>query len=163
GDPSLVREAMTVALVVLFIGLVLAGVAAAIGVAAATVSQHELTRWVAYKLRGSAATAGGLQNPGPTMAAANKVTPLARPPPSSAAPACRANDARARAAAGGHGNVGGDRRNGGRLRRPGVLRPASPRADDAANRDRRVPGRHPDRGSGPRAPTLGIQPLPGLP
>ncbi|HEX9218348.1 MAG TPA: hemolysin family protein [Gemmatimonadales bacterium] len=67
---------MTVALVVLFIGLVLAGVAAAIGVAAATVSQHELTRWVAYKLRGSAATAGVLQNPGPTIAAANMLTTL---------------------------------------------------------------------------------------
>ncbi len=67
---------MTVALVVLLIGLLLAGVAAAIGVAAATVSQHELTRWVAYKLRGSTATAGVLQNPGPTIAAANMLTTL---------------------------------------------------------------------------------------
>ncbi len=46
---------MSVALVVLLIGLILAGVSAAVGVAAATVSQHELTRWVAYKLRGSPA------------------------------------------------------------------------------------------------------------
>src|SRR2546430_643093 len=46
------------------------------GVAAATVSQHELTRWVAYKLRGSTATAGVLQNPGPTIAAANMLTTL---------------------------------------------------------------------------------------
>src|SRR2546422_11386864 len=67
---------MSVALAVLLVGLVLAGVAAAIGVAAATVSQHELTRWVAYKLRGSAATAGVLQNPGPTIAAANMLTTL---------------------------------------------------------------------------------------
>jgi putative hemolysin len=67
---------MNVALVVMLIGLLLAGVAAAIGVAAATVSQHELTRWVAYKLRGSAATAGMLQNPGRTIAAANMLTTL---------------------------------------------------------------------------------------
>src|SRR5436190_23104416 len=67
---------MSVALAVLLVGLLLAGVAAAIGVAAATVSQHELTRWVAYKLRGSTATAGVLQNPGPTIAAANMLTTL---------------------------------------------------------------------------------------
>src|SRR2546430_12635702 len=46
------------------------------GVAAARVSQHELTCWVAYKLRGSTATAGVLQNPGPTIAAANMLTTL---------------------------------------------------------------------------------------
>ena len=62
---------MNVALAVLLVGLVLAGVSAAIGVAAARVSQHELTRWVAYKLRGSAATVSVLQNPGRTLAAAN--------------------------------------------------------------------------------------------
>jgi len=67
---------MSVALVVLLIGLILAGVSAAVGVAAATVSQHELTRWVAYKLRGSPATAGVLQNPGRTIAAANMLTTL---------------------------------------------------------------------------------------
>src|SRR5205809_600201 len=67
---------MSVALAVLLVGLLSAGVSAAIGVAAATVSQHELTRWVAYKLRGSAATAGVLQNPGPTIAAANMLTTL---------------------------------------------------------------------------------------
>jgi len=38
---------MSVALAVLLVGLLLAGVSAAIGVAAAAVSQHELTRWVA--------------------------------------------------------------------------------------------------------------------
>jgi CBS domain containing-hemolysin-like protein len=67
---------MTVALAVLLGGLLLAGLAAAIGVAAATVSQHELTRWVAYKLRGSAATVNLLQNPGRTLATANMLTTL---------------------------------------------------------------------------------------
>ncbi len=67
---------MSVALAVLLLGLIVAGVSAAIGVAAATVSQHELTRWVAYKLRGSAATAGLLQNPGRTLATANTLTTL---------------------------------------------------------------------------------------
>ncbi|HYX81478.1 MAG TPA: hemolysin family protein [Gemmatimonadales bacterium] len=67
---------MTVALAVLLVGLLLAGVSAAIGVAAATVSQHELTRWVAYKLRGSAATVNVLQNPGSTLATANMLTTL---------------------------------------------------------------------------------------
>ena len=67
---------MSVALAVLLIGLLLAGISAAVGVAAATVSQHELTRWVAYKLRGSAATAGLLQNPERTLATANTLTTL---------------------------------------------------------------------------------------
>lgn len=67
---------MTVALIVLLVGLGLAGLSAAVGVAAATVSQHELTRWVAYKLRGSAATAGLLENPGRTLATANTLTTL---------------------------------------------------------------------------------------
>jgi CBS domain containing-hemolysin-like protein len=67
---------MSVALVVLLVGLLLAGVSAAIGVAAATVSQLELTRWVAYKLRGSGVTAGLLQNPGRTLATSNTLTTL---------------------------------------------------------------------------------------
>jgi len=65
---------MSVALAVLLVGLLVAGVSAAVGVAAATVSQHELTRWVAYKLRGSAATVSVLQNPGRTLATANLLT-----------------------------------------------------------------------------------------
>ena len=65
---------MSVALAVLLLGLLVAGVSAAVGVAAATVSQHELTRWVAYKLRGSAATVSVLQNPGRTLATANLLT-----------------------------------------------------------------------------------------
>jgi putative hemolysin len=67
---------MSVALIVLLVGLLIAGVSAAIGVAAATVNQHELTRWVAYKLRGSAATAGLLQNPGRTLATSNTLTTI---------------------------------------------------------------------------------------
>ena len=67
---------MSVALAVLLVGLLMAGVSAAIGVAAATVSQHELTRWVAYKLRGSAATVNVLQNPGQTLATSNMLTTL---------------------------------------------------------------------------------------
>jgi hypothetical protein len=67
---------MNVALAVLLVGLLMAGVSAAVGVAAATVSQHELTRWVAYKLRGSAATVSVLQNPGQTLATSNMLTTL---------------------------------------------------------------------------------------
>ncbi len=67
---------MSIALVVLLVGLILAGVSAAVGVAAARVSQHELTRWVAYKLRGSAASASILENPGRTLATANMLTTL---------------------------------------------------------------------------------------
>src|SRR5437667_9149750 len=67
---------MSVALAVLLVGLLVAGVSAAIGVAAAAVSQHELTRWVAYKLRGSAARMNVLQNPGQTLATSNMLTTL---------------------------------------------------------------------------------------
>lgn len=67
---------MIAPLVVLVLGLVVAGLSAAVGVAAAAVSQHELTRWVAYKLRGSAAAAGLLQNPGRVLATANTLTTL---------------------------------------------------------------------------------------
>jgi CBS domain containing-hemolysin-like protein len=63
-------------LVVLLLGLVLAGLAATVGVAAAAVSQVELTRWVAYKLRGSGGAAGLLQNPGRVLATANTITTL---------------------------------------------------------------------------------------
>jgi CBS domain containing-hemolysin-like protein len=67
---------MSVALAVLLVGLLVAGISAAVGVAAAAVSQHELTRWVAYKLRGSAASVNVLQNPGRTLATANMLTTL---------------------------------------------------------------------------------------
>lgn len=67
---------MSVALVVLLVGLAVAGTAATIGVAAATVSQLELTRWVAYKLRGSAGAARLLHSPGSVLATANALTTL---------------------------------------------------------------------------------------
>lgn len=63
-------------LVILAIGLLIAGMSAAVGVAAATVSQLELTRWVSYKLRGSSGAAGVLQNPGRVLAIANTLTTL---------------------------------------------------------------------------------------
>src|SRR2546430_6672732 len=47
---------------------------AAIGVAAAAVSQLELTRWVSYKLRGAGGAAGVLENPGRVLATANALT-----------------------------------------------------------------------------------------
>ncbi len=64
------------ALVVLGLGVALAGVSAAVGVAAAAVCQVELTRWVAYKLRGSGGISGLLQNPGRLLATANTLTTL---------------------------------------------------------------------------------------
>ena len=67
---------MTPALVLLAFGLLLAGTSAAIGVAAAAVSQVELTRWVAYKLRGAGGAVGALENPGRVLATANALTTL---------------------------------------------------------------------------------------
>jgi magnesium and cobalt transporter len=55
-------------------GLVLAIASAAVGVAAAAVSQLELTRWVSYKLRGAGGAAGVLENPGRVLATANALT-----------------------------------------------------------------------------------------
>jgi putative hemolysin len=60
----------------LVLSLVVAGTAAAAGVAAAAVSQLELTRWVAYKLRGAGGAAGVLENPGRVLATANALTTL---------------------------------------------------------------------------------------
>jgi CBS domain containing-hemolysin-like protein len=67
---------MITAIVVLFAGLVLAAVAATIGVSAATVSQLELTRWVQYKLRGAGAAAHLRDNPGRVLATANALTTI---------------------------------------------------------------------------------------
>ena len=61
-------------LVLLVGALALAMTSAAIGVAAAAVSQLELTRWVSYKLRGSGGAAGVLENPGRVLATANALT-----------------------------------------------------------------------------------------
>jgi CBS domain containing-hemolysin-like protein len=63
-------------LLILLLGLGIAGTAAAIGVAAAAVSQIELTRWVSYKLRGAAAAARLLENPGMVLATGNALTTL---------------------------------------------------------------------------------------
>src|SRR6266571_2498373 len=67
---------MTLSLVVLILGLLVAGAAAAVGVAAAAVSQLELTRWVSYKLRGGRAAARVLDNPGRVLATANALTTM---------------------------------------------------------------------------------------
>jgi len=67
---------MTLALLVLVLGLLGASAAAAVGVAAAAVSQLELTRWVTYKLRGDRAAARALENPGRVLATANALTTL---------------------------------------------------------------------------------------
>src|SRR5207247_6720003 len=74
--PSGLRESMIASLMVLLLGLGLAGVAAAIGVAAAAVSQVELTRWVHYKLRGTEAAVRLLEHPGRVLATANALTTL---------------------------------------------------------------------------------------
>ncbi|HYT03920.1 MAG TPA: CNNM domain-containing protein, partial [Gemmatimonadales bacterium] len=65
---------MTLPAVLLLLGLILAAASAAIGVAAAAVSQLELTRWVSYKLRGAGGAAGVLENPGRVLATANALT-----------------------------------------------------------------------------------------
>src|SRR5205809_4991075 len=67
---------MIASLVALLLGLVLAGAAATIAVAAAAVSQVELSRWVAYRLRGMGAAASVLDNPGRVLAVANAVNTL---------------------------------------------------------------------------------------
>ncbi len=58
------------------IGLGLAVFAGAVGVAAATVSQLELSRWVQYRLRGTEAVARLRDNPGRVVASANALTTL---------------------------------------------------------------------------------------
>lgn len=63
-------------LLLMLFGLGLAATAATIGVAAAAVSQAELTRWVAYKLRGSTAATLVLHDPARVLATANALTTL---------------------------------------------------------------------------------------
>src|SRR3989449_1640171 len=67
---------MTLSLVVLVCGLLLASASAAVGVAAAAVSQRELTRWASYKLRGGRAAAQVLDNPRRVLATANALTTI---------------------------------------------------------------------------------------
>jgi magnesium and cobalt transporter len=63
-------------LAALLLGLGLAATAAAVGVAAATVGQLELSRWVTHKLRGADAAVRALGNPGHVLATANAFTTL---------------------------------------------------------------------------------------
>ena len=67
---------MTLPALVLLGGLLLAAMSAAVGVAAAAVSQLELTRWVSYKLRGAGGAAGAVENPGRVLATANALTTI---------------------------------------------------------------------------------------
>jgi len=67
---------VTLPVLVLFAGLLLAAMSAAVGVAAAAVSQLELTRWVSYKLRGASGAAGAVENPGRVLATANALTTI---------------------------------------------------------------------------------------
>jgi CBS domain containing-hemolysin-like protein len=67
---------VTVPILLLLAGLLVAAASAAVGVAAAAVSQLELTRWVAYKLRGAGGAVDVLENPGRVLATANALTTL---------------------------------------------------------------------------------------
>ncbi|HVH08944.1 MAG TPA: CBS domain-containing protein [Gemmatimonadales bacterium] len=67
---------MTLPILLLLLGLVVAALSAALGVAAAAVSQLELTRWVAYKLRGAGGATHALEDPGRVVATANALTTL---------------------------------------------------------------------------------------
>lgn len=78
---------MTLPLLLLVGGLVLAALSAAVGVAAAAVSQVELTRWVSYKLRGTGAAAGVLEHPGRVLATANALTTIGTVAAAAAIPA----------------------------------------------------------------------------
>ena len=78
---------MTLPLVLLALGLVVAAASAAVGVGAAVVSQLELTRWVSYKLRGKPGVAGVLENPGRVLATANALTTLGAIAAAAAVPA----------------------------------------------------------------------------
>lgn len=67
---------MIVALLVLITGLAIAGTAAAVGVATAAMSQVDLTRWVASRLRGVSGASALIENPGRMLATANALTTL---------------------------------------------------------------------------------------
>ena len=67
---------MIVPLTVLVLGLVLGGAAATVGVAAAAVSQLDLTRWVSHRLQGKGGAARLLDNPAQVLTVANALTTL---------------------------------------------------------------------------------------
>src|SRR5207245_4757230 len=71
GDPRPLPETVTRSLALLVLGLLVAGTSAAVGVAAAAVSQLELPRWVSYKLRGASGAAPVLERPGRVVAVAD--------------------------------------------------------------------------------------------
>jgi CBS domain containing-hemolysin-like protein len=75
------------------LGLVLSVVAGSVGVAAATVSQLELSRWVQYRLRGADAAAQLRDNPGRVVATANALTTLGLVLAAGALPAATALEA----------------------------------------------------------------------
>src|SRR6185437_7722270 len=76
GHPRLLRARMTAGLLLLALALLVAATAATIGVAAASVSQAELGRWVSLRLRGSGSTSALVENPGRVLATANALTTL---------------------------------------------------------------------------------------
>jgi CBS domain containing-hemolysin-like protein len=78
---------VTLAVLLFLAGLLLAALSAAIGVAAAAVSQLELTRWVSYKLRGAGGAASVLENPGRVLATANALTTIGTVAAAAAIPA----------------------------------------------------------------------------
>ena len=67
---------MTAGLLLLALALLVAATSATIGVAAASVSQAELGRWVSLRLRGSGSTSALVENPGRVLATANALTTL---------------------------------------------------------------------------------------
>jgi len=67
---------MSAGLLLLVLGLLVAAAAATVGVAAATVSQADLGRWVTYRLRGTGGSAALVENPGRVLTTANALTTL---------------------------------------------------------------------------------------
>jgi CBS domain containing-hemolysin-like protein len=67
---------MTAGLLLLALALLVAATSATIGVAAASVSQAELGRWVSLRLRGSRSASALVENPGRVLATANALTTL---------------------------------------------------------------------------------------
>ena len=67
---------MSAGLLLLALALLVAATSATIGVAAASVSQAELGRWVSLRLRGSGSASALVGNPGRVLATANALTTL---------------------------------------------------------------------------------------
>jgi CBS domain containing-hemolysin-like protein len=82
---------VTLAILLFVGGLLVAALSAAVGVAAAAVSQLELTRWVSYKLRGAGGAASVLEHPGRMLATANALTTIGTVGAAAAIPALLAS------------------------------------------------------------------------